>query len=88
MCEKISEHRSETKDFREYIELWVQEIKLPVASLQLMSHNEGNSKYTEQLNRIDEYIENVLYYTRSGNAEKDYIIKKDISLALKQVLMI
>ena len=82
MCEKISEHRSETKDFREYIELWVHEIKLPVASLQLMSHNEGNSKYTEQLNRIDEYIENVLYYTRSGNAEKDYIIK---NVPLKRV---
>ena len=76
MYEHIGEFARENRDFREYIELWVHEIKLPVASLQLMCHNDGNSKYAEQLNRIDEYIENVLYYARSGNAEKDYIIKK------------
>lgn len=75
MCEHIGEHRREGAGFREYIELWVHEIKLPVASLQLMCHNDGNAKYAEQLRRIDDYIENVLYYARSGNAEKDYIIK-------------
>ena len=75
MCEHIAGHRRENKEFREYIELWVHEIKLPVASVQLMCHNDGNTKYAEQLKRIDNYIENVLYYARSGNAEKDYIIK-------------
>ena len=75
MCEHIAEYRRESADFREYIELWVHEIKLPVAGLQLMCHNDGNTRYNEQLRRIDEYIENVLYYARSGSAEKDYIIK-------------
>lgn len=82
MCEDIAEYRRENKEFREYIELWVHEIKLPVAGLQLMCHNDGNSKYAEQLRRIDDYIEDVLYYARSGNAEKDYIIK---SVSLKRV---
>ena len=81
MCEQISEHRRDSQSFREYIEMWVHEIKLPVAGLQLMCHNDGNSKYAEQLRRIDDYIENVLYYARSGNAEKDYIIK---SVSLKR----
>ncbi|MDO4864519.1 MAG: sensor histidine kinase [Ruminococcus sp.] len=75
MCEHIDEYRRENADFREYIELWVHEVKLPVAGLQLMCHNDDNTRYTEQLRRIDEYIENVLYYSRSGSAEKDYIIK-------------
>ena len=75
MCEQIGVHRRDSSEFREYIELWVHEIKLPVASLQLMCHNDGNKKYAEQLHRIDDYIENVLYYARSGNAEKDYMIK-------------
>lgn len=75
MCEQIAQYRRETEAFREYIELWVHEVKLPVASLQLISHNDGNTKYAEQLSRIDGYIENVLYYARSENAEKDYIIK-------------
>ena len=75
MCEHIGEHRRENAEFRDYIELWVHEVKLPVAGLQLMCHNDGNAKYAEQLKRIDDYIENVLYYARSRNAEKDYIIK-------------
>ena len=82
MCEHIAEYRRENKEFREYIELWVHEIKLPVASVQLMCHNDGNKKYTEKLNRIDDYIEDVLYYARSGNAEKDYLIKP---VSLKRV---
>ena len=76
MCGNVASHRRETTEFREYIEMWVHEVKLPVASLQLMCHNDGSSKYSEQLKRIDDYIENVLYYARSRNAEKDYIIKK------------
>ncbi len=75
MCEQIGMHRRASAEFREYIELWVHEIKLPVASLQLMCHNDGNAKYAEQLKRIDDYIESVLYYARSRNAEKDYLIK-------------
>ncbi|MBD5144267.1 MAG: HAMP domain-containing histidine kinase [Ruminococcus sp.] len=76
MCEHIAEYRHQNIEFREYIELWVHEIKLPVASLQLMCHNDNNRKYSEQLQRIDNDIENVLYYARSENAEKDYIIKE------------
>ncbi len=75
MLENIGEYRRGSKEFREYIELWVHEVKLPVASLQLMCLNDGSTKYVRQLRRIDEYIENVLYYARSGNAERDYIIK-------------
>ncbi|MBP0972788.1 MAG: HAMP domain-containing histidine kinase, partial [Oscillospiraceae bacterium] len=82
MCEHIGDYRRENAAFREYIELWVHEIKLPVAGMQLMCHNDGNTKYAEQLRRIDDYIENVLYYARSRNAEKDYIIK---AVSLKRV---
>jgi hypothetical protein len=76
MCEHIASYRHENKEFREYIELWVHEVKLPVASLQMMCHNDGNTKYAEHLKKIDDYIENVLYYARSENAEKDYLIKE------------
>ena len=75
MCEQVAVHRRESTEFREYIELWVHEIKLPVAGLTLMCHNDGNERYSEPLRRIDEYIENVLYYARSGSAGGDYIIK-------------
>ena len=76
MTEQIGDYRRENADFREFIELWVHEIKLPVASLYLMSHNDGNTRYMEQLRRIDDYIENVLFYSRSNSAEKDFIFKE------------
>ena len=76
MCENVAAHRRTASQFREYIEMWVHEVKLPVASLQLMSHNDPDGKkYSLQLHRIEDYIDNVLYYARSENAEKDYIIK-------------
>ncbi len=78
MCEQVADYRRVSEEFREYIELWVHEVKLPLASLMLMSHNNPatDERYTEQLHRIDGYIENVLFYARSENAEKDYLIKE------------
>ncbi|MBQ3940628.1 MAG: sensor histidine kinase [Oscillospiraceae bacterium] len=82
MCEQIGAYRRETEAFREYIELWVHEVKLPVSGLELMCHNDGQTRYEEQIRRVDAEIENVLYYVRSGTAEKDYIIK---TVSLKRV---
>ncbi|HNZ98783.1 ATP-binding protein [Ruminococcus sp.] len=79
MCENVAEYKRTADDFREFIEMWVHEIKLPVASLQLMAHNHSDElgeKFQEQLRRIDGYTDQVLYYARSENAEKDYIIKE------------
>lgn len=82
MCENIAAYRRNSAEFREFIEMWVHEIKLPVSSLLLMCHNnktEISEKFLEQLIRIDNCTDTVLYYARSENAEKDYIIK-EISL--------
>ena len=78
MYEKVAEQKRISTEFREYIELWVHEIKLPVSGLLLMCHNDGEAgeRYAAQIRRIDDYIENVLFYARSENAEKDYIIKE------------
>lgn len=76
MTEQVSDYKRQSDEFREFIELWVHEVKLPVASLSLMSHNDGEAgaKYSAQLKRLDGLIENVLYYSRSENAQKDYLI--------------
>lgn len=79
MCENVSEYRRSASDFREFIEMWVHEIKLPLSSLLLMTHNhksEFSPKALEQLRRIDGYTDTVLYYARAENAEKDYLIKE------------
>lgn len=78
MTEHVAEHRRQNREFREYIELWVHEVKIPVASLQLMVHNlaDPSEKMSVQLRRIDDDIEQVLYYARAENAEKDYLIQE------------
>ncbi len=78
MAENVAAYRRQNKEFREYIELWVHEAKLPLSSMRLMCRQspEIENKMVVQLGRIDDYIENVLYYARSENAERDYVIKE------------
>jgi signal transduction histidine kinase len=70
MTENVKRYRQGMEQFKEYVEMWIHEIKLPIASLTLMLHNNMNT----QIRRINNYIEQILYYVRSENAEKDYII--------------
>ena len=79
MSEKIKEYSLSIQDFKEYIEMWIHEVKLPLSSINLMIHNNkelSDKKIVEQLKRIDDDVEQVLYYVRSENAEKDYLIKE------------
>ncbi|MCR4793953.1 MULTISPECIES: ATP-binding protein [Ruminococcus] len=79
MCENVNVYKRQSDEFRDFIEMWVHEVKLPLASLQLMAHNHGDElgeKFLEQLRRIDGYTDQVLYYARSENSEKDYMIKE------------
>lgn len=121
MIENIKKYRMKMDDFKEYVEMWIHEIKLPISSLTLMIHNYKNNHMNKcnyqnyycngsdtpdnifvstedndisdndipdnalqendimtrmsfQVERINNYIEQILYYVRSENAEKDYII--------------
>ena len=87
MAERIKEYSLSIKDFKEYID----EVKLPLASINLMIHNHkelSDKKIIEQLKRIDDDVEQVLYYVRSENAEKDYLIKEtELSKVISNVAM-
>ncbi len=73
---KIDKNR---KDFKEYVEMWIHEVKIPLASLILTINNhknEINPKIKAQIKKLEDYVDQVLYYVRSENAEKDYLIKE------------
>ena len=76
--EEIEQYLQNINDFKEYIELWVHEVKLPIASSKLMiyNHETDKRKLQEQINRIENYVEQVLYYIRLENSEHDYLLKK------------
>lgn len=77
MKEKINEYRESMESFKEYIELWIHEIKIPLSSGLLTLHNHHNpenEKLSECFNKMDDYMEQILYYVRSENPEKDYLV--------------
>lgn len=78
MHENVKKYRDMQMDYREYIETWVHEIKTPIASTKLIienNQNEVTNKIDSQMDRIEGFVEQVLYYSRSNNVNKDYIIK-------------
>lgn len=79
MLEEINKYKFMQDEYREYLELWVHEIKTPIASSKLIAQNnksEVMDSISEELERIEEFVEQVLFYSRSNNVEKDYLIKE------------
>ncbi|MBP3920334.1 MAG: sensor histidine kinase [Bacilli bacterium] len=89
MCEFIKIEEEQLLDNKEYIEMWIHEVKRPLASLVLTLNNHQNildRKTKNILKRLEDYVDQVLYYVRSENAEKDYFIKEtDLSKVIKNV---
>ncbi len=79
MHEEVNYYKHLQSDYREYIETWVHEIKTPIASSKMILENSiSNDKYAliDEMNKIDGYITQALYYSRSTDFNKDYIIKE------------
>ena len=90
MHEHVNEYKIMQSEYREYIEAWVHEIKTPIALTKLVAENsEGKTKtiIQNQSKKIEEYVEQVLYYSRSTDVSKDYIVKEfDINETVKKVI--
>lgn len=79
MIENVNNIKEQWIDFKEYIEMWIHEVKIPLATLLLISNNSKvkfDKKIMIQLKRLEDNVEQVLYYARCENAEKDYLIKE------------
>lgn len=79
MTEHVNEFKFLTEDYKEYIELWIHEIKIPIATSKMIVENNKNEitkNIDEELDKIEDYTEQALFYARSNTANKDYIIKK------------
>lgn len=79
MHENVKKYMLEKKEYREYIETWVHEIKTPIASTRLILENnesEFSKNIKKEMKKIEEYIDQALYYARSADVSKDYIVRK------------
>lgn len=79
MHEHVKKYKDMQAEYREYIEAWVHEVKTPISSSKLMLENHKNELtkgMSEELDKIERYVEQALYYARSNSASKDYIVKE------------
>ena len=86
MLENVNKYKYMTEDYKEYIELWIHEIKIPIAASKMVIENNKNEvtkSIDEELNKVENYIEQALFYARSNTVEKDYYIKK---VELKEIV--
>lgn len=79
MHENVNKYKYNVKDYKDYIELWIHEIKIPLATSKMIIENNKNNatrSIEEELDKLENYIDQTLYYARSNTVEKDYYIKK------------
>ena len=97
--ERIRQIEEEQKDYKEYIESWVHEIKAPITGIALLCNNrremasadpmphnmessETESPRADYLTislenqKIENYVDMALYYARSEEVYKDYLIRE------------
>lgn len=79
MLEKISEIKRNSGEYKEYIEQWLHEVKTPVTAMKLICENhksEAAKPLLTELEKLNHYVEQTLYFARSEHPEKDYLIRE------------
>ncbi|MGX7205661.1 two-component system sensor histidine kinase SapS [Enterococcus pingfangensis] len=74
---------SSQKDQKDYLDSWIHEIKVPLAAVDLILNSIEfdipDDKFfllQNELQQIDEYVEQILYYSRSDEFVNDYLIQE------------
>ena len=79
MLENVNMYKYLQEDYKDFIELWIHEIKIPIATSKMIIENNKNEvteNINEEIDKIENYTEQALFYARSNTVEKDYIIRK------------
>lgn len=75
----MAEMRSSSSDYSDYLNMWVHQIKNPIASMRLeldAMDSEEARRLKGELNRIEHYVDMVLVYSRLGSDTTDYLFEK------------
>ncbi|WP_125983770.1 sensor histidine kinase [Vagococcus vulneris] len=81
----------QSKEHQDFINGWVHEIKIPLASFNLLvdavEYDIPDDKFLlfkDNLQRMNDYVEQVMYYSRLDSFSKDYLISSHSLLAIVQ----
>lgn len=79
MHEEVNFYKHLQSEYRDYIETWVHEIKTPIASAKLILENsyiKEKIALIDEISKVDQYITQALYYSRSTDVSNDYIVRE------------
>ena len=78
VIEKIRELENSQREYKEYIESWIHEVKTPITAAHLIceNHKDGHTRQImTELDEIGNEVEKVLYYARMERVDRDYLIR-------------
>lgn len=79
--DELKQLHDEKKDYHDFLLSWIHEVKLPITACYLLLRNSSGksaeelaNRFEDELQKIDHYVEQALYYSRIGSFSKDYLI--------------
>ena len=79
MTGAVSDAQASQREYQEYVERWVHEIKAPLTAARLICRElDGDTrrKLTAELSQIEAHVERALFYARAENPEQDCLIRQ------------
>lgn len=79
MTSAVSDAQASQREYREYVERWVHEIKAPITAARLICQElDGDTrrKLTAELSQIEAHVERALFYARAENPEQDCLFRQ------------
>ena len=79
MTGAVSDAQASQREYREYVERWVHEIKAPLPAARLICRElDGDTrrKLTAELSQIEAHVERALFYARAENPEQDCLFRQ------------
>ncbi|WP_339212859.1 sensor histidine kinase [Solibacillus sp. FSL W8-0372] len=74
---RVEQSQRSAKEYKEYVEQWIHEIKTPLTAMSLILANEQDVwKLRRELKRADNLTDNILHYARLDSIEKDKQLKE------------
>lgn len=86
MLDHLNQYKGRIESYKSYLEMWIHEIKIPLSNVLLHIHNqkgESDAILLDQIKKLEDYMDQILYYSRGEYAEVDYFIKE---CSLKSVI--
>ncbi|MCI1665874.1 MAG: sensor histidine kinase [Atopobiaceae bacterium] len=77
--DEVARAGRDNEEYRAYVEAWVHEVKTPIAAAHLVVDNhpgQDSAAIAVELDRIDGYVEQALYFARSSSLDRDYAIRE------------